>query len=220
MRSKFNELNEKKRHKFILKSIKKWEGFLQLNPSVTENQIPTLHLLLARKEDMHYYFSSLGLPIRPPTSALFLFNNERTKTDSQQNWVDLPQTVKDDYIKRLAKLKHEYHQNLIEFVEKTLPSDYIRLEFFRHVKYVAKDYELATKDRTNDNDPGQSKITQYLVPKTKKKITSNDNNEFDRIKEQLLATQLTNEQKQLVEKLGQLMNKHVEDTVNKCLFYF
>jgi hypothetical protein len=38
-------------------------------------------------------------------------------------------------------------------------------------------------------------------------------NEFDRIKQQLLATQLNNEQKKLVEKLGQLMNRYIEETV-------
>jgi len=121
--------------------------------------------------------------------------------------LDLSQTTKDEYIKRLSKLKNEYHQKFIEFVEKTLPSDYIRLEFFRNVKNAAKDYESFTKGRINDE--GQLKITQYL---TSKKKGDNDINEFDRIKQQLLATQLNNEQKKLVEKLGQLMNKYIEET--------
>jgi len=156
---------------------------------------------------MHFYFSSIGLPSRPPISANLLFSNEREKTNSQQNWADLSQTTKDEYIKRLSKLKNEYHQKFIEFVEKILPSDYMRLEFFRNVKYATKDYELFTKDRINDE--GQLKITQYL---TSKKKENNDINEFDRIKQQLLATQLNNEQKKLVEKLGQLMNKYIEET--------
>jgi hypothetical protein len=159
---------------------------------------------------MHYYFSSLGLPSRPPVSALYLYNNEREQKGSQQYWADLSQTTKDDYIKRLSKLKHEYHQAFTEFVEKTLSSDYFRLEFFRHVKHAAKDYESSTKDRINDNDEGQLKITQYLKPK--KQTTTADVSEFDRIKQQLLTTQLTTEQKKLVQRLGQLMNKYMEDT--------
>jgi hypothetical protein len=137
-----------------------------------------------------------------------LYNNEKQQTNSQQNWVDLPQTTKDEYIKRLPKLKNEYHEKFIEFVEKTLPSDYIRLEFFRNVKYASKDYESFTKDRINDNDEKQLKITQYLTPKKQ------DINEFDRIKQQLLATNLNNQQKKLVERLGQLMNKYIEETVS------
>jgi len=211
IRSVFNQLSEKKRHKFLLKSTKKWEEYLELNSIITENQIPTLHLLLGKQDDIHFYFSSLGLPSRPPVSALLLYNNEKQQTNSQQTWADLSQTIKDEYIKRLSKLKNEYHQKFIEFVEKTLPSDYIRLEFFRNVKYAAKDYELFTKDRVNTKDEGQLKITQYLTSKIKE---TNDINEFDRIKQQLLATQLNNEQKKLVERLGQLMNKYIEETVS------
>ncbi len=212
IRSVFNQISEKKRHKFILKSIKKWEEFLQSNPSIIENQIPTLYLLLGRLEDIHYYFSSIGLPPRPPAGANLLFSNERQASNSQQNWSDLSQTSKDEYIKRLSKMKNEYRLKFLEFVEKTLPSDYIRLEFFRTVKFAAKDYDLFTKDRVNEKDDGQAKITQYLTPKKK---PQNDVNEFDRIKQQLLATQLNNEQKKLVERLGQLMNKYVEEMVRK-----
>ncbi|UJR15620.1 hypothetical protein I4U23_002556 [Adineta vaga] len=212
IRSVFNQLSEKKRHKFILKSTKHWEEYLELNPAVTENQIPTLHLLLSKQDDMHYYFTSLGLPARPPTSALYLYGNEKQRTGSQQNWADLSQTTKDDYIKRLTKIKSEYHQNLIEFVEKTLPSDYYRLEFFRNIKFASKDYEVATKDRVSDKDEGQLKITQYLKPK--KSVDNNETNEFDRIKQQLLATQLTNEQKKLVDRLGQLMKKYTGESAD------
>jgi hypothetical protein len=211
IRTLFSQLNEKKRHKFILKSTKKWKEYLELNPRITENQIPTLHLLLGKQDDIYYYFTSLGLPSRPPASSSILYKNEKQQTNSQQNWADLPQTIKDEYIKRLSKLKNEYHQKFIEFVEKTLPSDYIRLEFFRNVKHASKDYELFTKDRVNDKDEGQLKITQYL---TSKKKENKDINEFDRIKQQLLTTQLNNEQKKLVEKLGQLMNKYIEETVS------
>lgn len=217
IRSLFNDVSEKKRHKFILKSTKKWEEYLEANPTITENQIPTLHLLLTKQDDIHYYFSSLGLPSRPPATALLLFNNERQQTGPQKNWADLNQTTKDEYIKRLAKIKNEYHAKFIEFVDKTLPSDYIRFEFFRNVKYAAKDYETFTKDRAIISpDEGQSKITQYLKPKSQ---GTTDMNEFDRIKQQLLSTQLNNEQKKLVEKLGQLMNKYIEETVKKKTNY-
>ena len=213
IRSVFNQISEKKRHKFILKSTKKWEEFLQAHPSIVEDQIPTLHLLLPKLDDIHYYFSTLGLPSRPPISANFLFSNERQPNSSQQNWADLSQSSKDEYIKRLSKMKNEYRVNFLEFVEKTLPSDYIRLEFFRNVKLAAKDYDSFTKDRVQERDEGQSKITQYLTPKNKP--PQNDANEFDRIKQQLLATQLNSEQKKLVERLGQVMNKYIEETVRR-----
>ncbi|CAF2108768.1 unnamed protein product [Rotaria magnacalcarata] len=207
IRTIFNQLSEKKKHKFVLKSTKKWEEFLQSHPTVVENQIPTLHLLLAKKDYIHYYFTSLGLPERPPTSALFLFNHERQETDSQQNWTDLSQSTKDEFIKRLSKIKLDYHQNFLEFVEKTLPSDYVRLEFFRNIKHAAKDYETAVKDRVDAKDDGQLKITQYLVKKQIIEVTPVS--EFDRIKQQLLNTDLTDEQRKLVRRLGIIMHKNI-----------
>ena len=202
IRSLFNQLSEKKRHKFILKSSKKWEEYLQSNPTVVEHQIPTLHLLLGKLDDIHYYFSTLGLPSRPPISANILFSNEKEENHSQQqSWGELSQTSKDEYIKRLSKLKNDYQKQFMEFIEKTLPSDYHRLEFFRNVKYAAKDYELFTKDRVKENDGESSK--------------SKDGNEFNRIKQQLLSTQLTREQKNLVERLGQVMEKYLEETVRR-----
>jgi len=127
IRSLFNQLSEKKRHKFILKSTKKWEEFLELNPTITENQIPTIHLLLGKQDDIHFYFSSLGLPTRPPISANILFSNERQKTNSQQNWADLSQTTKDEYIKRLSKLKNEYKMNIIKNLLNLLKKLYHRI---------------------------------------------------------------------------------------------
>lgn len=208
IRATFRELKEKKQHKLILKSTRKWETFLEENPAIVEQQIPTLHLLLSKQDDIYFYFSSLGLPVRPPNSALLLFNNER---QDQQNWADLPQTTKDEYIKRLGKIKNDYHQAFVQFVEKTLPNDYMRLEFFRNVKQAPKDYETSTKDRpVHELDEGQLKITQYLKPRSQLNPSTN---EFDRIKQQLLATSLSNEQKKLVEKLGDLMDKFREETV-------
>ncbi|CAF3404661.1 unnamed protein product [Rotaria sp. Silwood1] len=181
MRSLFNQLSEKKRHKFILKATTKWQEYLELYPTITEQQIPTIHLLLGKNDDIHYYFSSLGLPARPPTTALQLYNNERQQTDSQQHWADLSQTTKDEYIKRLSKLKHEYHQQFIDFVEKTLPSDYIRLEFFRNIKYAAKDYDIAIKDRINEKDDKQLKITQYLTTSKKNPSKSKSSTEVKKL---------------------------------------
>lgn len=215
IRSVFKQLSEKKRHKFIIKSGKKWEEFLQSHPSIVENQIPTIHLLLGKQEDILYYFTSLGLPSKPPITALHLFNNEKEASNSQQYWNDLPQTTKDEYIKRLAKIKHDYHQQFVDFVENTLPSDYMRIEFFRNVKYATKDYETSTKDRVHESDDGQLKITQYLVKK--KQLEANNTNEFDRIKQELLSTKLSNEQKKLVQRLGEIMNKYLDETVSDNL---
>lgn len=215
-RTLFNKLNEKKRHKFILKAIKKWHEYLETHSSVVENQIPTLHLMLTKNDDIHFYFTSLGLPERPPVSSFLLFNNERQQTDSQQNWSDLPQTTKDEYVKRLSKLKHEYNQKFIEFVETALTSDYMRLEFFRNIKHAAKDYEIAVKDRNDDKDDGQLKITQYLVKKHP--VETDPTNEFDRIKQELLSTKLSEEQKKLVERLGLIMHKYIDDTVRFFIF--
>lgn len=211
IRSVFNQLSDKKRHKFIVKAGKLWGEFLAEHADIVEKQVPTLHKLLSKKEDIHYYFTALGLPARPASSALILFNNERPANGSQQNWMDQSQATKDEYIKRLPKIKAEYHQALVNFVEKTLPSDYVRLEFFRNIKFASKDYEAATKDRVQDKDEGQLKITQYLKPKGR--ASSQDASEFERIKQQLLATKLTSEQSKLVERLGQLMKKYVEETV-------
>ncbi|CAM2711446.1 unnamed protein product [Rotaria socialis] len=207
IRTIFNQLSEKKKHKFVLKSTRKWEEFLQSHPTIIENQIPTLHLLLAKNDYAHYYFTSLGLPERPPATALLLFNYERQEADSQQNWTDLSQSTKDEFIKRLSKIKRDYHQHFLEFVEKTLPSDYVRLEFFRHIKHAAKDYETAIKDRVDEKDDGQLKITQYLVKKQIIELTPMS--EFDRIKQKLLNTDLTHEQRKLVRRLGIIMNKNI-----------
>ena len=209
MRTLFNQLSEKKRHKYILKSTKKWKEYLESNPIVVINQIPTLHLLLTRKEDIHYYFLSLGLPIRPPISAPYLYNNEKQQTNSQQNWVDLSQTIKDEYVKRLLILKREYHLKFVEFVEKVLPSDYIRLEFFRNIKHAVKDYDLATKRRIDEKGAEEHKT----IP-SKQTNDFMDVHEFDRIKQKLLGTELTNKQKKLVERLGQIIHKHMEPTVS------
>ena len=212
-RSLFNQVSEKKRKKFILKATNHWQEYLQENPAVVEQQIPTLNLLLTRNDDILFYFTTLGLPARPPNSALTLYNQEREQPGSQPHWTDLPLTTKDEYIKRLSKIKSDYHQKFCEFVEKTLPSDYVRLEFFRNVKHAGKDYQVATKDRPVEKlDEGQLKITQYMQ---KKKVDSVDRSEFDRIKQQLLATNLNNEQKQLVERLGKMMSQWIDEKVRR-----
>jgi hypothetical protein len=166
---------------------------------------------LSKNDDIFHYFQSLGLPDRPPTSASSLYNRDREETGTSSYWADLSQSNKDDYIKRLVTMKRQYYQNLIQFVEHVLPSDYVRLEFFRNVKNATKDYQVAIKDRPADKlDEGQLKITQYL---TKKAGQTQENNEFERIRHQLLATPLNNEQKELVERLGQLMRQWQDSQV-------
>ena len=208
-RSLFHQLSEKKRKKFIFKGVDLWQEYLHDHPTIAEQQIPTLHLLLGRNEDILFYFTALGLPARPPNSSLVLYNHEKERLGGEEYWADLPQKTKDEYGRNLIKVKNDYYTKFVEFVEKTLPSDYIRLEFFRHVKYAAKDYASATKGHVpkDDVDAGQMKITQFLVKKT------TGTSEFDRIKQQLLATELTNEQKKLVDRLGQVMNRFVNEAV-------
>jgi len=127
--------------------------------------------------------------------------------NSSQSWTDLSQTEKHEYSQQLVELKHEYYEKLVQFVENHLPTDYIRYEFFRNVKYAIKDYELATKSEIIDKNTGKFKFMEYY---TKKKEINNDMNQFNQIKNRLLSTKLTNEQKNLVEELTQLLFKHIE----------
>jgi hypothetical protein len=206
IRSMFNQLNEDERLKYILLSVEKWNQFLQLNPNIIQNQIPTLHLLLTRNEDIILYFSSIGLPQRPPINSYLLYNIERDQMDSSQSWSDLSQTERYEYSQQLIELKNEYYQKFVEFVDQYLPNDYMKYEFFRNVKYAIKDYELATKNEIIDKNTGQLKLTDY----TKKIQMNNDKNQFNKIKQRLLSTKLTNEQKNLVEDLTQLLYKYIE----------
>lgn len=210
LRALFNKLSEKKRKKFVLKAAEKWLEFLEANPSVSERKVPTLHLLLNRNQDILTYFSSLGLPSRPPISAFNLYNSEREQNSTTVAWNDLPQTTKDELIKRVGKLKSDFNENLKTFVEQTLPSDYLRFEFFRNVKTAAKDYQTATKNRQEEKvDDGQLKITKYLRKKNSTQISSKE--EFQQIYQKLLATKLNNEQKSLIERLAAIINKNNQD---------
>jgi len=207
IRSMFNQLNENDRLKYILLSIVKWNEFLELNPNIIENQIPTLHLLLNRNEDIILYFYSIGLPERPPLNSYLLYNFEKYQTDSSQSWMDLSQKQRHEYSQQLIELKNEYYQKLVQFVDQNLTTDYMKYEFFRNVKYSIKDYELATKSEVIDKNTGQFKLTEYY----RKKITmNNDMIQCNQIKQSLLSTNLTNEQKQLVEELTQLLYKYIE----------
>ena len=206
VRTLFKNLSEKKRKKLVLKATDRWREYLQANRSIVDEQIPTLHIVLTRNEETLHYFQSLGLPARPPISALILHNHEREQSGSQQYWADLPQPAKDEMIKRVHKMKSDYHAQLVEFVEKVLPSDYLRAEFFRHVKYASKDYE-ATTGKVDDK---QLKITQYLKKKTQ--VAESKSEQFDRIARQLIGTNLNNEQKSLVDKLSKLMRQLIDET--------
>lgn len=203
----FNELNEENRFKYILLSIDKWKEFLRLNPIIIEKQIPTLHLLLPKNEDIVLYFSSLGLPTRPPLNSFLLYNIERDQIDSTQSWTDLSEKERHDYSQQLIDLKNEYYEKLIDFIEHNLTSDYIKYEFFRNVKHAMKDYELASKNGIIEDNLGKFNLPKYY---TKKVQINSDMNQFNQIKQKLLATELTQEQKILVEELTQLLYKCIE----------
>jgi hypothetical protein len=207
IRSMFNQLNDNERLKYILLSIEKWNEFLELNPNIIENQIPTLHLLLSRNEDVILYFYSIGLPERPPLNSYLLYNFEKYQSNSSQSWIDLSQREKYEYSQQLIELKNEYYQKLVQFVDYNLTTDYIKYEFFRNVKYAIKDYELATKSEVIDKTTGQFKLAEYY---RKKIAMNNDMIQFNQIKKSLLSTKLTNEQKKLVEELTQLLYKYIE----------
>ncbi|CAF1054555.1 unnamed protein product [Rotaria sp. Silwood1] len=207
MRSIFNQLDENEKLKYISKSIKKWNEFLESNANIIENQIATLHLLLYKNEDIILYFTSIGLPPRPPINSYLLFNHEKEEIGSQQSWTDLSQTQRNEYAQQLIELKNEYYEKLVEFVDQILPSDYMRYEFFRNVKYAIKDYELASKSEIIDKSTGRFKLIESHLQKMMK---TNDINQFNQIKQRLLSTQLTNEQKHLVEELTQLLYKYIQ----------
>ena len=206
MRSTFNQLHEQEKIPYILNSIKKWNEFLNSNPNIVANQIPTLHLLLGKNEDVILYFSSIGLPPRPPTNSYLLFNHEKEGTGSQQLWSSLSQTERHQYSQQLAELKNDYYQKLVDFVDNILASDYIRYEFFRNVKYAIKDYEFATKLDICDKNTGQLKIAECFM---RKMSVNNDLYHFHQIKQRLLSTGLTNQQIHLVEELNQLLEKYL-----------
>ncbi|CAF1055585.1 unnamed protein product [Rotaria magnacalcarata] len=207
IRSMFNQIDETERIKYILKSVKKWNEFLQSNPSIIETQIPTLHLLLVKNEDIVAYFSAIGLPQRPPTTSYLLYNYERVETGSKKSWADLSPTQRDDYTQRLIDLKNDYYQKLIHFVDNVLPSNHMRYEFFRNVKFAMKDYELANRYRTSENIIEPMNFVESYLQKISK---SQDIDQFNQIKAQLLATELTNEQKHLIEDLTEIMQKHIQ----------
>ncbi|CAF2582547.1 unnamed protein product [Rotaria sp. Silwood2] len=207
MRSLFNQLDENEKLKYISKSIKKWNEFLESNSNIIENQIPTLHLLLCKNEDIILFFSSIGLPQRPPINSYLLYNHEKEETGSQQSWTDLSQTQRNEYAQQLMELKNQYYEKLVEFVDQNLPSDYMRYEFFRNVKYAIKDYELASKSEIIDKNTGRFKLLESHLQKMMK---ANDMNQFNQIKQRLLSTRLTNEQKHLVEELSQVLYKYIQ----------
>jgi len=119
-----------------------------------------LHLLLRQSNDIHLYFTSLGLSLCPPIDRLLFYNHGKEETGSQQYWSDLSQTEKDEYRQRLCDLKNEYYQKLVEFVDHVLPLDYMIYEFFLNIKYAIKDYQLAIKDHIIDKNTEQLNITK------------------------------------------------------------
>jgi len=126
MRTLYNRLNEDERLKYILQSIENWNEFLQSNPNIIENQIPTLHLLLSTNEDIVLYFTSIGLPQRPPNNSYLLYYLEKYEPNSLQSWTDLSQTERNEYSQQLIELKIEYYQKFVQFVDEILTTDYMK----------------------------------------------------------------------------------------------
>jgi hypothetical protein len=207
VRSLYIQLNDDERLKYINKSIKKWNEFLHSNPNIIENQIPTLHLLLARNEDIVLYFYSIGLPQRPPINSYLLYLG-KDDSDSSEAWANLSQKERNEYSQQLVELKTEYYQNLVQFIEQNLTTDYMRNEFLRNVKYAVKDYELAVKNEIIDIN---SATWKFLEGYKKKMGMNNVMNQFNQIKQRLLATNLSNEQKNLVEELTELLYKSIDE---------
>ena len=203
MRSAFNQLTAEEKLSFIRKSVEEWSEYLDSNPSIIEAQIPTLHLLLLKDDDIILYFSSIGLPTRPAVNRLVFFNRENEASGSRRSWSDVSDAEKNQYGERLHDLKRQYHEKLIEFIEETLLTDYVRQEFFRNVKYAAKDYESALRDPTLEKDPSAYQQTTNFIHRI---AMRNNLKRFNRIKETLLATTLDDEQKELLEELSGLVN--------------
>lgn len=195
IKSIFAQLDEEERLKYITRSMKKWDEFLEDNPSIADRVIPTLRVLLTRNEDVVLYFSSLGLPARPPANSYLLFVRKNEETGLQKSWSDLSDAVKSRYTKHLMELKSVYYEELVHFVDDVLPSDYLRCELFRNVKYLLKDYELATRSRTADKPTDRLEAIEGHMEKieTRKRL--------NRIRRKLFATGLSHEQKLLVDEL-------------------
>lgn len=199
IRTLFNDLNENERLYYICKSVEKWEDFLKRNPSIIENQIPTLHLLLGKHDDIELYFYSLGLPTRPATNRLVFFQYERSQLGTKSLWSDLTETEKDQYGERLKEIKKEYHENLLDFVDDHLQDEYLRGEFFRNCRYAVKDYETAHREIYGTNQ--------------KPSATNKNLRRFETIKCKLLSSPLNNEQKLLISQ----MSDFVKNIINsKC----
>ena len=207
IRSLYNHLNDTERFKYIAQSIQKWNEFLQAHPQVVENLIPTLHLVLTKRDDIVLYFSSIGLPPRPPVNSFLLFSQQNQHHDAYQAWAKLSVEEKRDYAQELVDTKNAYQAKLVEFVQQSLTTDYMKYEFFRNIKYAIKDFEFATRGELVDKTTGQWKSFESLS----KKIEINQAmHQCQLIKQRLLATDLSNEQKDLVEELTKLLSKYFE----------
>ncbi|CAF1371382.1 unnamed protein product [Adineta ricciae] len=209
MKSIFAQLNDEERLKYVTKSIEQWNEFLDEHPPIVEYLIPTLHLLLTRQEDMLIYFSSIGLPVRPPINSYLYYNHEKEEIGSQQTWSDLSADQKTEYTQQLNAMKHDYYEKLVDFIDNILPSDYMRYEFFRNIKYAVKDYELATKSEIVDKQTGQIQLHAYYLRKIHMQNQQEQQEQITQIKEKLFATGLTDEQKDLVEELTQVYCRYL-----------
>ena len=208
IRSLLNQLDEKCRLSYICRSVEKWMKYLESNPNIVEQSIPTLHLLLKKSDDIIAYFTSLGLPVRPPRNALVFFHRKCQKENSKRTWADLTQLEKEEYVATIAKIKAEYFRQFQNFLDNIISDEYLRNEFFRNVDYAMKDYELAQKECHTDQDHETPpiKVEHLLAIKT-------DASHFEKIKTKLLGTSLTDEQTQLVEKMSKIVGTIIENLV-------
>ena len=204
LRTMFKQLSDKQKLRYMRKSIEKWKEFLQKHPNIVEKHIPTLHLLFGKADDIQLYFTSLGLPARPPNNRLVFYHYEKEELGSEQSWSDLSQVEKDELGQRLAELKVRYYDKLINFVENILPDDYMRYEFFRNVKSAMKDYEMASRNPTIEKRIRREYGMDYYRHKM---AIQNDMKEFQQIKAKLLSTALTDEQKELLDQISDLVTR-------------
>ena len=203
IRSVFNEADDEKRIQYILKSVEKLKEFLQEHPSVVKRSIPTLYHLLGKTGDIVQYFISLGLPTRPPTNRMILYNHEKGQDSSQTSWAELPRPEKERYGDRLLAWKKDYYEKLVEFVDDILPNEYVREELFRYVKNALKDYTFATQDKVLAKHLRRQQVTSHFLQQMSLK---NKMDQFHQIEAKLLSTSLTLEQKDLLAQLTGLVS--------------
>jgi cell fate (sporulation/competence/biofilm development) regulator YmcA (YheA/YmcA/DUF963 family) len=214
IRAIFNQLTDEEKIPYLLQSVDAWKHFLQNEPDIVKQQIPTLHLLFGRIDDVMLYFRHLGFPTRPPANRLVFFNQQRDENAINQTWHQLSPQEKAAYGERLTEIKRQYYQQLIDFVEQTLTSDYMRYELFRNVKFAIKDYQLASKDPNLEKTTRRTCATNFYRYRMALK---NDLSQFHQIKAKLFSTPLSDEQRDLLEQMSDLVKTMIETNASNLM---